>query len=162
MNTVYTVKQWFNQLAKREQIIVMIAAALIVVYLLYGVLYLNLVKSRDQYANRVNAAESTLSWMTTAVKTIKAGRQAGAATAVTDQSLSQLAETAAKGAGIRLTRFQPKDEHEAQAWFDRVDFTLLLDFLNRLEIGNGVLIEELSINSANTPGIVNVRIKFSK
>jgi len=158
-------KEWFNQLEKREQYILVTGVVAVVVYLFYGVLYTGVVNDRDTYTKRNVSDTKTLAWMTDTVQTI--GKLRGTSGVSGDarlrsKSLSQLSEMGAKRSGIRIGRFQPKGETEAQVWFDDVEFDKLLDFLARLELDYGLSIVDLSVNNSNAPGLVNARLKFSK
>ena len=157
-------REWFNQLEKREQTILVVGFIVVVFYLVYGVFYTGLTADRDSYIKRNAADTQTLAWMNEAVQTIKSsggGASAGGA-GLGDKSLSQLSELGAKRSGVRVGRFQPKGETEAQIWFDDVEFDKLIDYMARLELDYALSIEELSVTSANASGMVNARLKFSR
>ena len=154
--------EWFNNLEKREQI-TLLGGAAVLILLGFWTFYVDLQDERKLYEKRNIKAESTLAWMNQAVATIQSNRGLGNHNAAfANKSLSQLSELAAKRSQLRFSRFQPKGDNEAQVWLDKIEFSQLLDFLARLELDYGVHVETLSINSANSPGIVNARIKFSK
>ena len=154
--------QRFNDLEKRDQMALIGCVALVVIVLFWS-FYTDLQSDRERYTKRNQKAESTLVWMQKAVATIKSSKGSAASSGeFSNKSLSQLSELAAKRSQLRFSRFQPKGDSEAQVWFDKVEFTKLLDFLTRLEVDYSVLVETMSINSANTPGLVNARVKFSK
>lgn len=154
--------EWFNNLEKREQI-ALIGCVVVVLVLSLWSFYMDLHDQRAMYSKRNQKSESTLVWMKQAVATIKSsGGSTRTGSEFANKSLSQLSELAAKRSQLRFSRFQPKGDNEAQVWFDKVEFSRLLDFLARLELDYGVHVETMSINSANMPGIVNARIKFSK
>ena len=158
-------KEWFNQLEKREQTILVVGFIVVVFYLVYGVFYTGLTTDRDKYIKRNAADIKTLGWMNEAVQTIKTSRGVSGAAGsarLRNKSLSQLSELGAKRADIRIGRFQPKGEAEAQVWFDDVEFDKLIDYMARLELDYSLYIEDISVNSANAPGMVNARLKFSK
>ncbi|NRB40360.1 MAG: type II secretion system protein M [Pseudomonadales bacterium] len=154
--------QWFHNLEKREQF-ALIGCVVVVVIVSFWSFYMDLHDQREMYNKRNQKAESTLIWLQQAVSTIQSNRgSGGSSSAFANKSLSQLSELAAKRSNLRFSRFQPKGDNEAQVWFDKVEFSQLLDFLARLELDYSVHVETMSINSANAPGIVNARIKFSK
>lgn len=156
-------KEWFGKLEKREQNILLVGIIFVVFYLFYGVLYSGIAEDRDKYLKRNTADSETLAWMNDAVQNIKRMKgSSGRGSNLAGKSLSQLSELGAKRSGIRIGRFQPKDETEAQLWFDDVEFDQLLDFLARLETDYGLTIDDLSVNTGNESGIVNARLKFSK
>lgn len=155
--------EYFNNLEKREQLS-LIGCVVAVLLIFIWMFYTDMHAERDLYAKRNLKAESTLVWMNQAVAQIKAsqgGNRAGAGN-FSNQSLSQLSELAAKRSQLRFSRFQPKGDDEAQVWFDKIEFSQLLDFLARLELDYAVQVDTMSVNSANAPGLVNARIKFSK
>ncbi len=71
------IKQKFNALEKREQYILLVGAAFVVFYLLYGVLYSGLAAEKDKYRKRVVNTEETLIWMGETVQTIKTLQKQG-------------------------------------------------------------------------------------
>ena len=158
-------KQWFNALEKREQMILIIGAVFVVFYLLYGVVYQGVVNQRQLLLKQNAAAEEKLQWVQQASQQIVALRKtsgAGGTSVMSGKSLSQISELAAKRSGLRITRFQPKDDNEAQVWLDRVEFSALIDFLVRLELDYGIELDDLSVNTANSPGLVNARLRFER
>lgn len=157
-----TLIQWFRSLEKREQVLLAVGSVAIVFYLVYGVMYRGLVDSRDRY-QRLNAEQQeNLAWVRSTAPVIEAMHRSTARVETGDKSLAQLAEEAAKDAGVRISRFQPVNETEAQVWLEQEDFSVVIAFLNRIETDFGLRLEDVSITSANTPGIVNVRVKFAK
>lgn len=156
------IKQWFRGLEKREQYMLMAGVVAVVFYLLYGVMYRGLVESRDRFEKQNVEQKETLEWMRGAVQTLEMLRRSSAAMDTSGKSLAQLAEESATYAQLRIARFQPKDETEAQVWLEREDFNNVLVFLARMEVDYGVSLEDVAISSANTPGLVNLRLKFSR
>ncbi|CAA0125877.1 Type II secretion system protein M [BD1-7 clade bacterium] len=155
-------KAWFNALEKREQII-LIGGTIAAIATLIFYFYAELGDETRLYQSRAKASSETLSWMESAVQTIQKSGGGGAGNATfANRSMSQLSQMAADRSNLRVTRFQPNGNDEAQVWFDRVAFNSVLDFLARLELDYGVTVETAAINSANSPGVVNARIKFSR
>lgn len=151
-------KQWFNSLTKRDQRILLVGVIALLVYLVVQSA-LALYDAKNQSAVRLRAAAELNSWVADAVTQIQ---QQGSSTPSQQYSLAQMAETAAKKAGIRLSRFQPKNNHQAQVWLDEVGFDASLIFVAHLEQAYGVTIESIAINRSNQPGMVNARISFEQ
>lgn len=157
------ITQWFNSLPKREQYALLIAAAAVALFLVYGVLFRGVVDYRDDYRRRVDTAQSSLASMKDTVDTIKGLKGSSSEkTAAVGKSLAQLSEMAAGRASIRINRFAPVGDNEAQLWFERVEFAGLLDCIARLELDYGIVIDSIAINSANSPGLVNARLRISR
>ncbi len=156
-------KQWFNSLAKKEQALVLLLAAVLLLYLFYMLAYKPLSEERDRYQNLNANNEQTLVWMQGTVAEINSLRRGGkTAAAGSNRSLSQLAEMAASRADIRISRFAPSGDNEAQIWFERIEFEKLLDSLSALELDYAVHIESIAINAVNSPGLVNARLKVTR
>lgn len=165
MNLMRQLLNKFNSLEKREQNILLAGLFMIVFYLVYGVLYTGMVNERDRYARQNIADTKTLGWMKETAETINGIRGTSGisgGSAVSGKSLSQISEMAAKRSDVRISRFQPKDETEAQLWLDDVEFDKLVVFLSGLELDYSLSIQDLSVNAANAPGVVNARLKFSR
>ncbi len=156
------IRQWFKSLEKREQYILLVGAAVVVLYLLFGVMYRGLVEARASYQKQNISQQETLVWMQGAVQAIQALKQNSSKVNIAGKSLAELSEEAAKSAEVRIGRFQPKNDNEAQVWLEQERFNNVLAFLARLEVDYGLSLEDVSVTSTNTPGIVNLRLKFSK
>ncbi|HEY9033626.1 MAG TPA: type II secretion system protein M [Pseudomonadales bacterium] len=157
------IKEWFNSLPKRDQLMLMIGAAVVLVYLLYVLGWRGIADYRDSQLQRVQAAQATVSWMKDTVVRIQALKGSGSGNNVhAGKSMAQLAEMAAGRASIRISRFAPSGNNDAQLWFERVEFDKLLDCISRLELEYGIVIDSIAINSANSPGLVNARLKITR
>lgn len=157
-------KARFDQLPLRQQWLLVIAAILILVYVAVAVVYRPLVAKRDLLRQQNAGVEQTLQFVRGASTEIRRLRGSGAATAVATggMSLSQLMDTAAARNGLRVTRFQPAGDDEAQVWLDKVSFDAVVLMLDQLENQNGLEVLSVAVNGANTPGLVNVRLRFKK
>jgi len=157
-------KARFDELPLRQQWLLMAAAALVVLYIAVGLIYRPLVAKRDLLAQQNAGAERTLQWMRGAIAEIKSLHGAGAASAVSSSgmTLSQLVETSAARHSIRVSRFQPSGDDEAQVWLDKVPFDATVMLLDQLENQYGLDMLSVAINGAGAPGMVNVRLRFRK
>jgi len=157
-------KARFDQLPLRQQWLLVAAAILIVVYIAVAVIYRPLVNKRDLLSQQNAGAERTLQWMRGAIAEIKSLRGAGNASAATTSgmTLSQLVESSAARHGLRVSRFQPAGDDEAQVWLDKVAFDSVVLLLDQLENQYGLDVLSVAINGANAPGLVNVRLRFRK
>lgn len=156
------IKLWFKGLEKREQTLVMLAAVAIIIYLIFGVGYQGLKKGHDRSLRQYEDQTKTLDWMRTNVPLIQTLKRSTPTANIAGMSLAQLAEQAAKKANIRIARFQPKDDNEAQVWIERETFKNILLFLNTIELEDGLVLKDVAITTANAPGVVNLRLQFAK
>lgn len=157
-------KARFDQLPLRQQWLLVVAAILVVVYIAVAVVYQPLVAKRNLLAQQNSGAEQTVQWMRGAIAEIRALRGAGNtnAAAASGMSLSQLVDSAAARHGLRVTRFQPAGDNEAQIWMDKVAFDSIVMMLDQLENQYGLDVLSVAVNGASAPGLVNVRLRLSK
>ena len=155
-------KQWFINLEKREQRMLVIGAVAVIFYLIYGVMFRGLVDAREKLEKQNAQQQESLEWMRGAAQTIASLKQGGSRIDVSGKSLTQLAEEAARDADVRITRMNPSGDSEAQLWIEREKFSGVLVFVNRMEIDYGFQMLDVSITSANSPDIVNLRLKFAR
>jgi type II secretory pathway component PulM len=158
-------RNWFNHLPRREQNFLLAGFIALLFYLVYGVFYSGLVDGRDRLRKQNAADMQTLAWMKEASATIRSLRGASGVGGIAGgegKTLSQLSEMAARRADLRITRFQPKEDVEAQVWLDNAEFDKLVVFISGLEMEYGLSIHEVTINASGGPGLVNVRLKFGR
>lgn len=158
------VKEWYASLPKREQYVLIFGTAVLLLYMIYVMGYQKLAKEKQRYQLLNQHSQETLSWVEQAVKEIEQSRNQGSNTAqqAANSSLSQIAEKAASRAGIRVNRFSPSGDNEAQVWFERVEFEKLLQCLSALELDYMIQVETLAVNAVNAPGLVNARLKITR
>lgn len=159
-----SLKEWYAGLPKRERYVLIFGAAVLVVYLVYVMGYQKLVKEKQRYQQLNQHSQETLLWVRQAVKEIEQSRNQGSSAAkqAANSSLAQIAEKAASRAGIRVNRFSPSGDNEAQVWFERVEFEKFLVCLSALELDYLVQVESLAVNAVNAPGLVNARLKITR
>jgi len=157
-------KARFDALPLRQQWLLIAAAILIGVYIAVGLIYRPLVAKRDLLLQQNAGAERTLQWMRGAIAEIKSLHGAGTTSALSSSgmTLSQLVESSAARHSIRVSRFQPSGDDEAQVWLDKVPFDATVMLLDQLENQYGLDVLSVAVNGANAPGLVNVRLRFKK
>ncbi len=154
-------KEWFNELERREQWIVIVGAATVLLYVLYSSVLAPINDKIGTLQLRNKGAAETLQAIQQGAQEIKALRGAsnGSGRGV---NLSKMVDQSAAKFNIRVSRFQPSGNNEAQVWLEKVDFNQLIAWLDQMENGYGVAVSNVSMNSANNPGTVNARVRFRK
>jgi type II secretory pathway component PulM len=157
-------KARFDQLPLRQQWLLVVAAILIAIYIAVAVVYRPLVAKRDLLAQQNAGAERTLQWIRGAITEIRSLRGSGSASAAaaSGMTLSQLVESSAARHSLRVSRFQPSGDDEAQVWLDKVSFDAVVMLIDQLENQYGLDVLSVAVNGANAPGLVNVRLRFRK
>lgn len=156
---------WFNNLDRREQWIYLSGAVIVVLYVLYMMLWSPVSEDIGVLDTRNAAEAEKLQWMRDSAKEIAQLRGTGTgagASGGAQLSLSQMVNQAAGRQGFRISRMTPSGDREAQVWLDKVSFSAMLAWMDQMENGYGVSVKNISINNANAPGVVNVRVRFLK
>ena len=92
------IKLWFKGLDKREQTLVIVAAIVIVIYVVWGLGYQGFKKSHERALRQYEEQTKTLDWMHTNVQTLESLKRSASTANMAGLSLAQLAEQAAKKA----------------------------------------------------------------
>ena len=154
-------KDWFDELERREQWIVIAGVTTVLLYVLYLSVLAPINDKVSTLQLRNKGAAETLQWIQQGAQEVKTlrGASRGPGGGV---SLSKLVDQSAAKFGIRVSRFQPSGKKEAQVWLEKADFNRIIAWLDQMENGYGIGVSNVSMNSANNPGTVNVRVRFRK
>jgi len=150
----------YNELEKRER-----AALLSLSIFLFGVLlYAGIWSPANRYAlesqidhdrslELLTYLKSTESKARSTLENKSAGDRAG-------QSLLSSVSRSARTVGVNPSRLQPEGSEAVSVWFDEVAFTKLMLLLERLESGQGIVVQQISIDRRDVPGQVSARLVF--
>lgn len=157
-------KAWFAGLEANERRLIMIAAPLLLLMLLYVAVWEPLTNNVD--ALRVSTAEqqSLLAWMRGAAQEVKQlrGRSGQPAKPPSGQSLLSLVDRTAKSGqlGPALKRVQPDGEQKVRVWLESASFDDVVRWLTALESSHGVHVESSVFQALEATGRVDVRLVF--
>jgi general secretion pathway protein M len=156
-------KAWFAGLDPRERRLVIMAAALLGVLLLYVGLWEPLVNSVDRLRSSTAQQQSVLAWMQQAAQEVKQLRGGGTvARPATGQSLLSLVDSSAKSGrlGTALKRVQPDGEQRVRVWLEAASFDDLVRWLATLQQHQGVHVVSSVFEAKEEAGRVDARIVF--
>ena len=152
------IRQWFQSLVVRDQIALMILAAVLGVWVFIQVIFVELDGRRQRLTAGNEALASTLSRIDLKVEQLAALRANGGGVQVNlTRTLSQLSETLA----LPVKRLQPNSRGEVQIRFEGIAFDGLLQFLEQIEGSSGLVVVDGSISSAGNNGGVNATLRVS-
>jgi general secretion pathway protein M len=154
-------KSTFLQLSDREQRLVIISAALVLVAIFYWGFWspLNTSLERDQTA--VENQTELLDWVQKNANRAVQLRSSGVDKASFSGSLPQVVNQSANSMKIAISRMQPQGD-ELQVWIDQAPFNDVLGWLQSLE-KTGVSILDIDIVASDLPGQVKIRrLKLGK
>jgi general secretion pathway protein M len=153
--------QTFHQLSEREQRLVMISAAVVVVGIFYWLIWSPLNQSLETDRKAVTAQQELLVWVQKNANRAAQLRGSAGKSAVFSGSLPQIVNQTAARLKIAISRMQPQGE-ELQVWVDQAPFNDVLSWLQALE-KVGVVIKDIDIADADSPGMVKIRrLKLGK
>ena len=155
------VKQWFINLTLRERQMVLSAAAVIILFIIYQS-WSSFTEHVDKLQTRVDNQQSIMSWMQQAAKEVKQLRgSAGASSRPKGkQLLLGLIDRSAKQnkLGTSLQKVQPEGQQGVRVWLDKAAFDNIVIWLDNLQHQHGLVITDISIDSQDITGTVNARI----
>ncbi len=151
---------WFATQTSRDQVAIVALAVAAVIYVLVGWIYQPLQAKQWQLAQANETAAEDLRWMLGAAAQVQAA-PAKQAKSSSGGSLSQVIDASVRRAGLKMKRFQPSGDKQAQVWLENVPYAAAMTWLNDLEVERGYRIDSASITAASQSGSVNVRIRVA-
>lgn len=151
---------WFKAQTSRDQIAIVALAIAVVIYVLVGWIYQPLQAKQAQLTQANDVAAEDLRWMLGAAAKVKTA-PAKQASSSAGGSLSQVIDASVRRAGLKMKRFQPSGDKQAQVWLENVPYAAAMTWLNELEVERGYRIDSASITAASQSGTVNVRIRVA-
>ena len=148
-------KQKFQALSEREQVLVSIAAAVVVIGFFYFAIWQPLVNGIEREQSLLQRQSETLSWVQTqAVKATQLRSLTGGKSTF-NGSLPQAVNLTSTRHDIAISRMQPQND-ELQVWVDEASFNNVLAWLQALE-KMGVQIQQVDITESGSQGMIKIR-----
>ncbi|MEP5766408.1 MAG: type II secretion system protein M [Halieaceae bacterium] len=151
--------EWFWKHSQREQVYLLAAAIVVVLYLLLMGIWRPVSGMRDEMVQR-NTQISEKLVRVRAMASELGQLQSGAAPRTVN--MNQLINSSTAELGIRPTRIQPNSRGETQIRFENVSFNQLLRWLHRMEYIEGIAVREAAINQGDRGGLVKATIRIGQ
>ena len=155
-------KDWFLSLTQRERIMVLAAASVTTVFLVYLLIVDPISTRYSKNKNNVETATATLEWMRNAaseVKQLRGGQQLSERPQGKQFVLSMIDNSLQKaGLASVMKRVQPEGDSGVRVWFENAAFDELMNWLATIESEHALLVNEINIEQTESVGLVNVRI----
>ena len=158
-------KAWYFGLQTRERTMVSVAAALIVLTIVYLFVLAPFYAAINARAERVAQKEADLAWMrSVAGDVIALSQDAPAPVAPSGESLVVLVDRAARECGLSsaLTGQTPNGSSGIRVRLERADFDKLVLCLANLQQAHAVSIESATIDRTSEPGFVNASLVLNR
>lgn len=160
-------KDWWETLQSRERYMVLIAAVLVTIAILYLVVWSPIASSRDTKQNRVEAKRDTVVWMSQKKQEVEHLKRINPNmfNSVNDErSLLAIVDTGAKQMGIRpaITRIEPKGEDSVHLYVEDMAFDYLIVLLGELERRNSIEVADASFNRSDQIGKITGKVTLNR
>ncbi|MGB1262109.1 MAG: type II secretion system protein GspM [Cognaticolwellia sp.] len=147
-------KAWWQQLNLREQRLVMAMAAVIAVFILYGLIWQPLNDNIAKRKLKIDRQQALLTWVSENTQRYQQAKRNGRGSS--GASLSSIVNRTSRLNNITITRMQPQGD-DLQVWIDEISFNQLLAWLEQLASRNNLTVKNIDLSSADQQGVVRVR-----
>lgn len=152
-------REWFDNLAPRERLLVTAGAVAVALLLFWSLVMAPLDRSVSQAAERVATKRADLAWMRSVASELTAS---GIPPGPGDEELSLvvLIDRSAGESGLRsaLTRNQPEGPDGIRVRLEGAPFDPMMLWLSKLQASYGLTLESATFERAPAPGAVNASI----
>ncbi len=152
---------WYTGLNRREQLSLLVIAAVVGLYLAYVVLWSPLMNSRDEMVLRNQSMASSLARVDAMVSEVLLLRQNGGG-GTAKRNLTALINQSTKRMNLQLSRLQPNSRGELQVRLENASFDDILAWLYDMEYSQGLMVREVSLTRSGAAGRVNASIRLAQ
>ncbi len=155
--------QMFNLLNKynrREQMMILGCAVVLVLYLVWLMLLAPIQKKRDQLYQANTSSTLTLGRVQIMAAQIQQLRAQGNASA--NENINGLIDSSLRNNGLQMSLLQPGADGEVRVRLDKAAYQPLIQWLYEMEYKQGINVTDLSLASTNDPGQVTVNLRLQK
>ncbi|ENM5932267.1 type II secretion system protein M [Vibrio mimicus] len=150
------VNAWWRSVTPREQKMVMVTGALVVLAIAYWGIWKPLDERTTQAKARVQTEKQLLNWVSENANDIVTLRTQGGNEAVSNQPLNQVITNSTHQFNIELIRVQPRGEM-MQVWIQPLPFSQLISWIAYLQERQGVSVDVIDIDRGKVNGVVEVK-----
>lgn len=154
-------KQWFNTLEQREQRLVIALGAVFVITIVYFMLLKPLQERMVKAERDVQRNQQLLSWVETNAAKIMQLRAQGGVTASGNGSIEQRVNQSARRFNLTVNRLQPQNS-KMQVMIDKAPFNTILQWVQALQLEQGLAVEIADFREDSQTGFVKTRIVVSE
>ena len=151
-------KTYYHHQSPRDQLALKVLSGFLSISLLIFVVYL---PTRDYYFEARQAfldQTELLTWMEQNRDNIQINTEGPGIPDPNASSLLNLVSDAAEIHQISITRYQNQRDNTLQLWLTKVEFNLLVAWLNDLNHNGAVQIQDVSMTKSEQPGFVDAQI----
>jgi general secretion pathway protein M len=158
------VKDWWYSRSRREKLAVAVAAIVVACVSAWVLAWLPMSERQAALQARIAAQQLTLQRLAEA-RSLLAGHAADRAQWQDsgDVSMASIVEQGLRGAGLAaaIRRIEPLGDGAVSVVLERAAFDPLVGWLQEASRGAGIVVRELSLESASVRGAVNARLQLA-
>ena len=160
MDSLQQVINQFLARSRRDQIMLLILAIAIVLYLVYQLVLTPLADYRDQQQLQLRALQESHGRVKVLAAQVNANK-GSARPQSSGGSLAQQVDISLRQNGLVMQGLQSGANGEVRLRLQDAEYGRLLQWLHTMEVENGVQLVNLSVVAANQPGrvIANIRLR---
>jgi general secretion pathway protein M len=151
---------WFDNLKRQEQLLLVLAAFLVLLYVVFIVILKPMSNSVDELQLGNEQAKQTLQTVQNLAQEYKVLQKNAGGKTQGNKSLTRIIDASVKKNQLTMKRFQPSSSGDVQVRFENVVFNHLIAWLYELEHDNAVMIKDLSVSPGSASGLVNVSVRL--
>ncbi|MEJ2565758.1 MAG: type II secretion system protein M [Gammaproteobacteria bacterium] len=157
-------KEWFNALAPRERLMVSIAAAVVVLALVYAAAWSPLTSSVDHLEQSVTEEQALKQWMQQSAAEVNRLRHAGGGAGGDHRSLLAVVDQTSKQSKVApaVKRIEPDGQTLVRVTLEKAAFDDLVTWLGSLQRDFAVSVADVSIDRQADSGLVNVHLTLKR
>lgn len=152
---------WYRERDAREQAVLRLLAATLVVAVFWFALLSPLLSGRDQARQQWISAEQTRQWIEDNREAVMAARQQSGAGSAGGDWIANLNARAAEYQ-VTLKGYTPEGEDSVRVLLEEQPFSNVMAWLQALERGAGVSPASIEISEGSREGTVNVRATLER
>jgi len=152
---------WFARLERREQLSLVLLAAVVGLYLAWVLIWSPLAGMRDRMVEQNRATAAALVRVDTLVAELQEAR-ASSGPGGQRRNLAAVVDQSTGHFGLAVNRLQPGSRGDLQVRLENARFADLIAWLHQLELAEGLLLEEVAITQAGSAGFVNATIRIGQ
>ncbi|KGY10817.1 general secretion pathway protein GspM [Vibrio tubiashii] len=152
---INTLQVWWSSISVREQRLVSICAALVIIGGLYWGVVQPVVERADQAQARIQTEKQLLTWVKSKADDIRQYQGQGGRT-VSSLPINQAVSSSVSRFQVELIRVQPRGE-EFQVWVAPLPFNQFVSWITYLQETHGINVIFLDIDKGSRDGIVEVK-----
>ncbi len=166
MEQLQQLKQWFNSLPQKEQLMVSGTGLLVIITLFYLIIWEPVHVSLQTEQQKQQSQNEILLWMQQAATEVKSLRASGNRSTMRDKNkpTTLVIEQTIANAGLKssIKKIESSGSNGARVTLNEASFNQILVWLNTLATHNGIQVVSANIERGSKSGTANARLSFER